>query len=83
MSLEIPSITSILANNALGAEHGNHLLVGATSEEWTDQVVDLLSDTESAAEMGKRGRKFVMDHFNWRATTKQLESFFSVRANQN
>lgn len=44
--------------------------------EITKCVEELLSDPAFAAEIGRAGRQFSIEHFNWGRSTKQLEGFY-------
>lgn len=79
MSMKIPSITSPLANNALGATHGEHLLVAKKPEEYAKAVLSLLNDPAEAQELAERGHQFVADHFSWEQSTLRLEKLMSSK----
>jgi sugar transferase (PEP-CTERM/EpsH1 system associated) len=74
MAMQIPCITSTLANNALGAENGKTILVADTPEEYAKHVVTLLTDEKKAHEIGMNGYNFVLAHYSWQRETDKLES---------
>jgi len=76
MSMEIPCLTTELANSALGAETEQHLLVGNTSEKLMEQAIRLLNDASFSQKLAKNGRTFVETRYNWEATVLQLEQVF-------
>ena len=51
MSMQRPCVTTSLANAALGATPGTHLLVGDTPQALADGIVKLLADSELAAQI--------------------------------
>lgn len=74
MSMEIPSITSDLANNALGATHQQNILIGNTPEEYAEHVDFLLTNSLESDRLAKAGKQHVKDNFNWPAITDQMTS---------
>lgn len=72
MAMEIPSVTSPLANNALGGEDGTHLLLANTPEAYAEHILQLLEQPEKAAVLAKKGREFVDSRFDWAGTTQLL-----------
>jgi len=72
MAMEIPCVTSQLANNALQAIPNDEILIAETAEQYADLVLDLLSDQEKANTVAKPGRDLVVRRFGWKGTTKPL-----------
>jgi sugar transferase (PEP-CTERM/EpsH1 system associated) len=65
MSMEIPCITTPLANAALGGKEGTQVLIGATAEELAQHIVYLLNNKEKAMKIAQEGRAFVSKTFSW------------------
>lgn len=76
MSMELPCITSDLANNALGAEEGNSILIGRSPQEYANLVIELLNDQVRASELARNGHQYVQHNFSWETSTKKLEQIF-------
>lgn len=76
MAMERPCVTSELANNALNAKTNETILIGTTPRQYADQVIKLLNDENLSREMGKKGREFVLTHYNWEKTTALLNTLF-------
>ena len=76
MSMEVPCITSQLANNALMAEHQKDILIGNTPDEYVKAVCDLLDDSSLYNSISKNGKDFVTANYNWNAITRKLEQDF-------
>ncbi|KAA9339710.1 glycosyltransferase [Hymenobacter busanensis] len=72
MAMGRPSVTTPLANNALHATAGQHVLVGRTTEELAAHVRHLLEKPTEAAGLGANGREFVREQYNWEASTERL-----------
>jgi polysaccharide biosynthesis protein PslH len=76
MSMEIPCITSQLANNALGAKNGEEILIGKSPEDYAEAVFKLLKDVSLNKKIVQNGKRFVTQSFDWSAITKNLEKDF-------
>ncbi len=76
MCMEVPCITSQLANNALKARDKEEILIGNTPEEYVDAVFELLENQELNQKIVKNGKKFVTQTYNWEAISNKLEKDF-------
>ena len=76
MSMELPCITSELANNALKAEKDNQILIGKTPQDYADIVLKLLEDKAFNLKIAQNGKQFVTNTYNWNAITQDLENDF-------
>ena len=76
MSMELPCITSELANNALKAEKNHEILLGKTPQDYADLVLQLLEDVTFSEQIAKNGKLFVTNTFNWNAIAQDLERDF-------
>jgi sugar transferase (PEP-CTERM/EpsH1 system associated) len=76
MSMNMPCITSQLANQALGAEPNVEILVGSTSAEFADHILKLLQDNSYASQLAANGHAFTKRVFSWENSTAQLENLF-------
>lgn len=72
MSMQVPCISSALANNALGATPNEHILIGDSPQSYADHIVALLKDPNRAAELAQWGRRFVAANFSWESTVNDL-----------
>jgi sugar transferase (PEP-CTERM/EpsH1 system associated) len=72
MCMKLPCITSELANNALGAEHGKQILIGRDTEEYVSHIFHLLKDQEFRNDIAEQGRDYVRQNFNWEHATAKL-----------
>ncbi len=82
MAMQIPCVTTPLANSALGATHQEDILVGETARELADQLILLLSHQEKATTMGRAGHQFVRQHFSWEESSRQLSRIMSSTTQQ-
>lgn len=76
MAMQIPCITSPLANNALKATHKKNILIAASVEDYVAAIIELLDNVIFANELAKNGHDFVKQNYDWKSTTNQLENIF-------
>lgn len=72
MALEIPCITTPLANNAIKARHNEEILESTSPEEFYTEINRLLSSESQRKTIGKNGSDFVRDNYSWEKTTSLL-----------
>lgn len=72
MAMARPSVTTPLANNALGGTPGQHLLIGADTAGLADSICQLLDHPAEAAGLAAQGREFVRARYTWEGTTERL-----------
>jgi glycosyltransferase involved in cell wall biosynthesis len=65
MSTGIPSVTTTLANNALGAIPNTEIMIADTPEEFAEKIILLLQNPELYHQISERGRQFVNRNFQW------------------
>lgn len=73
MATKLPSITSPLANNALGATDKKEILIASDPKEFAGQIIYLLQNKEEAAIIAENAYHFVCSNFNWENSTQKLE----------
>lgn len=78
MAMQLPCVTSTLANNALGAIPNNQILVADTPEQYVQCIIELLQDETKAREIATNGYKFAINNFNWNSSTAKLEGLISL-----
>lgn len=76
MAMQLPCVTTPLANNALGGTPGQHLLVAEGAADLAAAIGQLLADEAAAAQLARRGHTFVRATYDWAATTATLENLF-------
>lgn len=74
MAMTMPTITTELGNAGLGATPGEELIVCTDAITFADAIQDLLAHPEKAATLASKGRRFVEDHFRWKAMNARLEA---------
>lgn len=76
MAMELPCITSKLANQALGAKENEEILIGLTAQEYANHIIKLLKDESYAAILAEKGHVFVKKAYSWENSTALLEELF-------
>ena len=64
MAMQLPCITSNLANNALGAKPNEQILVADTPEQYARHIIDLLQNESKAQQIAMNGYQFAIGKFN-------------------
>lgn len=77
MAMGIPCITSKLANDALGATHDQHLMVGSTPEDYAHHIIALLKNLQRGEELARNARLFVQQNYTWQSSVVKLEGLFA------
>ncbi len=72
MSMNIPSITTPLANDALQAKDGVEILIGETAKALSEKVILLLEDQTLYNKVLVNGHAFVKQHYSWEEATEKL-----------
>ena len=76
MAMQIPCITSPLANNALEATHRDNILISNSVQEYVMAILELLENQKLANNIAQNGHEFVRCNYDWKSTTNQLEKLF-------
>lgn len=79
MSLQLPCITTNLANMGLGAEHNKELFIAENDQDFINVIKKLLENQESRAIIGKNARAFVKRKFNWEKTSNEIIENFTFK----
>lgn len=79
LAMEIPAVTSSLANAALGGRHGENILVADTADEVAEAALRLLTDADLAARSARAGRQFVENNYSWESAVARLEEVMTHR----
>lgn len=72
MSMEVPCITTPLANDSLGASDGQHLLLGSDASQLAAAILRLLDNQAEAKTLSDNASLFVHNNFSWKAAGNEL-----------
>ncbi|MFV0599021.1 MAG: glycosyltransferase [Bacteroidales bacterium] len=74
MAMNLPCISSPLANEALGATHNENILIASSPKKYADSIINLLQNTSLADQIAQKGNNFVRENYRWETYGSQLES---------
>jgi polysaccharide biosynthesis protein PslH len=80
MAMQIPCITSPLANQALQARENEEILVATTPEEYAAHIIRLLEDPARAQQIAMNGYHFVLRNYSWEKENEKIEKCISVKS---
>lgn len=72
MAMNVPCITSELANNALHGTHNENILVCKQPQEYADAILRLLDNPAEAEQLANAGHEFVKQQYGWKKMTEPL-----------
>lgn len=78
MAMKIPCVVSSLANNAIGAVHGESILVADTPEDYAKHISTLLKDDSLRKRIAENGYHLIKEKFSWEAAGEKLYSVFNL-----
>jgi glycosyltransferase involved in cell wall biosynthesis len=73
MAMEIPCVTSNLANQALQAKENEEILVAGTAAEYARHIITLLENPEKAKKIALNGSEFVRNNYSWEKESAKIE----------
>lgn len=78
MSMQVPCITTPLANDALQAEVGKEILVGSSANQLSQCIIKLLKDPELYTTLALNGQNMVKNKYSWEKMTDRLNQLMLV-----
>ncbi|MBO7277898.1 MAG: glycosyltransferase [Bacteroidales bacterium] len=76
MAMNMPCITSPLANQALKAKDKTEILIANNAKEYADCVLRLLDNPTLAKEIADAGKDYVYQHYSWKTNCDRLSEIF-------
>ncbi|MFT5198492.1 MAG: sugar transferase (PEP-CTERM/EpsH1 system associated) [Planctomycetota bacterium] len=73
LSMGLPVVGSTSATQGVQGKPGEHYWVTDDPAEHARMVIDLIENPDKASELGRVGRKFVEDNYDWEVTLKPLD----------
>jgi glycosyltransferase involved in cell wall biosynthesis len=77
MSLQIPTVASLVGVNAQIINHGENGFLCSTASEWENCISILIENKSLRDSMGVAGRKNVIDHYSVSSNSSNFLSLFS------
>jgi sugar transferase (PEP-CTERM/EpsH1 system associated) len=75
MAMELPVVTTLRANEAIGAEPDVQVLLAEEAGDMADHVIRLLRQPAQAQTLGRAARAFVARRYAWETVGQILENF--------
>ncbi len=82
MAMQMPCITSNLANNALNAEPNKSVLIGENPNDYANHIVQLLDNKDLYQKIASNGFQFVKENYTWQGSTSILEKLITQNNNE-
>lgn len=76
MAMEKPVVTNSMGAESFNDDIKNCLFIGNTEQELSNQVINLLQDTEARSQSGTIGRKIILDEYSWDFVAKKYEQLY-------
>ncbi|MBI2571333.1 MAG: glycosyltransferase [Candidatus Schekmanbacteria bacterium] len=76
MAAGTPIVATSVASSGVAAEHGRHLLVADSAEDFAEQVSRLLLDPSAAERMALAARLLVEERYSWERSVAELERLY-------
>jgi glycosyltransferase involved in cell wall biosynthesis len=73
MAMGVPVVCSGTAAGGVDAVPGQHLLVAGPEDQYADNIVRLLANTEARRELSMSARQRVLDRHSWPASMSKLD----------
>lgn len=77
MAMQIPCVTTSIANDSLGAQPESQVLIGDERQQFADQVIRLLDDEALRHQIALSGHEFVKHHYDWNVFGAKLEGILA------
>ncbi len=74
MAMGKPIVATTVANEGIGAEPGNHVVLADDPEDMATEILNLFAEPDRAATIGAAARKFVEQNWTWEAHFLRLEA---------
>lgn len=72
----LPIVTTTIGCEGIAVEHGKHLLIADTPEQFAKAVIQLLRYSEFANKLGNQGRKLVESLYDYRVACRHLDNIY-------
>ena len=83
MAMEVPCVTSTIANAALGAMPGQEVLIGDNPQEMAQHIVQLLGSQQQRDIQADNARRFVHSRYSWERCGQQLAELLEEAVRQH
>ena len=77
MAMQLPCVSSEMANKALGAQDGKEILLGNKPDDYIKHILLLLEDKQYAEQIASGGFNFVSNIYNWEKLTDKINNIIN------
>ena len=77
MAMRMPCVTSALANNAVGAEPNESILIGSEPQDYAAHILRLLGNESERERIAGNGYRFVRTTFDWGRNAEALDALIA------
>jgi hypothetical protein len=68
-------VSTTIGAEGLGLEHGRHLLLADTAEDFTRSVLSLLASADARRALAREGRRIVQQRYAWPMVAQSFEAY--------
>lgn len=76
MAMNVPCVTSSLANQALRAKDKEEILIANNAREYADYIIKMLDNKELSQNIAQAGKDYVFNEYSWQNSCEKLSSIF-------
>lgn len=69
-------LTTSIGKEGINVEHGKHLLIADSKEEFIHTILNYFKGTYNNDQMSVEGKKFIQNNFTWEIIGKKFETIF-------
>ena len=78
LAMAKPMVSTAVGCEGIGVEHGRHLLIAGSPEDFASAIVQLFDDARVGAALGQAGREFVEREYSWSRAGERLQALYDV-----
>lgn len=82
LSMNIPVVTTHVGYKGLGLETNQGALLSNNSDEFANNVIQLLNDPNLRDRVGQTGGEVIRSRFSWKGIAQKLENYFKELKNE-
>ncbi len=77
MAMGVPCITTSLVNNAIGAKHGESILLADDAQAFANAIIQLKENKTQRDQISQQAKMFVRQNFDWATFVAQLRQLIT------
>jgi glycosyltransferase involved in cell wall biosynthesis len=79
----LPVVSTSIGSEGLVSENSDHMILADTPQAFADVVLKVLSEPETAANIGREGRKWVVESHAWERSATQIAAVYRELITKN